>query len=266
MSHPRILVAIPCYNCAPQIPRVINGFDKKLLDRVEKVMIIDNQSTQPTIAEAAKAIEALGEGKEKFEIFRNDNNYNLGGSHKVAFLRALEEGYDYVAILHGDDQAKTQELHELIDQAEQHPEVDAILGTRFMIGSRLQGYSLVRILGNVGLNWLFSLITLRSTKDLGSGLNLFKMSTLADKRFLGFINTLTFNIDLLLDYYKKKAKLIWWPISWSETDQVSNAKAIQIGLNALRQLGLWRVGTREKQIQDELKKQASYTSTKKFPA
>jgi len=79
------------------------------------------------------------------------------------------------------------------------------------------------------------------TKDLGSGLNLFKMSELKDKKYLHFANSLTFNIDLLLDYYRKKSKIKFIPISWSETDQISNAKAIEIGLIALKALLKWRI-------------------------
>jgi hypothetical protein len=178
----------------------------------------------------------------KFEVVQNDHNYGLGGSHKKALLWAEAMQADYLAVLHGDDQAKTEELGDLIQEAEKHPEASAILGSRFQMRSRRRGYSFARVLGNVGLNILYSAICGRSTKDLGSGLNLFRMSDLSDHRFLSFSDGMTFNIDLLLDYFSKGSVIRYFPISWSETDQKSNANAIRVGVTALQCLFQWRLG------------------------
>lgn len=240
MRKPKILVAIPAYNCEAQIPRVLAGFDKKLLDRVDKVIVVDNISKDGTITAAKKAIQKLG--SPKVEVWQNKNNYNLGGTHKVAFLAGEKLGMDYVAILHGDDQAKTSELHNLIDVAEQQPELGAILGCRFMRGSKLSGYNWQRIWGNRVINTVFSIVAMRPSKDLGSGLNLFRLADLADHRYLGFGDTITFNIDLLLNYFKKKTLLKFVPITWREEDQVSNARNFSVGSTALKKLFAWRIG------------------------
>jgi len=173
---------------------------------------------------------------------QNDKNLGLGGSHKMAFLRGEKAKMDFVAILHGDNQAKTQELHNLIDIAEQGPELGAVLGCRFMKGSKLVGYNWKRTWGNRVINVIYSIVALRPSKDLGSGLNLFRLSDLEDHRYLGFDDRMTFNIDLLLDYYGKKTPLVFTPISWTEEDQVSNARNMNVAKIALRQLFSWRVG------------------------
>jgi glycosyltransferase involved in cell wall biosynthesis len=147
----KILVAIPCYNCEIQIKRVIAGFDENLLDKIEKVIIIDNQSKDDTINSAINAIKTKTIGHDKFNVFRNDNNYGLGGSHKVAFNFGFENGMDYVIILHGDDQAKTQEINNFISEIERNDELAAILGSRFMKNSKLYGYSFFRTYGNIAL-------------------------------------------------------------------------------------------------------------------
>lgn len=233
-------MAIPCYRCAPQIERVLAGLDQKLLSRVSEVAVFDNQSPDDTLARARAA--ALKTGSDKIKVFRNNNNYGLGGTHKAAFLYGESKGYDYVAILHGDDQAKSSELNELIDVAEAKPELDAVLGARFMPASRLQGYSFIRTWGNRGLNWVYTLLSLRRTYDLGSGLNLFKLSTLSDHNFLSFSDAFTFNMDLLLDYYRKGSRVQFHPITWREEDQVSNAKAMKVGWITLKTVLKWRLG------------------------
>lgn len=240
MKEPSILVAIPAYNCEKQIVRVLNGFDAKLLDRVQKVIVIDNGSQDGTVEAAKQAAKKVD--SRKIEVWQNVNNYNLGGTHKVAFLTAEKLDMDYVAILHGDDQAKTKELNNLIDAAKAQPEAGAILGTRFMKGSKLVGYNWQRIWGNRAINLAYTIVALRSSKDLGSGLNLFRIKDLKDHTYLGFGDTITFNIDLLLDYFRKKTKLIFVPISWREEDQVSNARNFNVGSTALRKLFAWRFG------------------------
>lgn len=237
----KILVAIPAYNCEKQITRVLKGFDKKLLDRVEKVIVIDDCGRDDTAKVAQDAINKYGLSP-KVQVVQNVKNLGLGGSHKMAFLYGEEMKADYVAILHGDDQAKTQELHNLIDIAEKEPDTGAILGSRFMKDSRLSGYAWQRIWGNRVLNITYTILTLKTSMDLGSGLNLFRLKDLSDHRYLGFDSRMTFNIDLLLDYYGKKTKLIFTPITWSESDQVTNARNFQVAWRAFSQLMKWRFG------------------------
>jgi len=240
-NKPSILVAIPAYNCEKQIGRVLEGFDKKLLDRVDRVIVIDDRGGDNTAEAAQKVIDKRKLG-DKVRVVQNVKNLGLGGSHKMAFLYSEKMGVDYVAILHGDDQAKTQELHNLIDLAEKDPELGAILGCRFMKGATLKGYSWERIWGNRAINLAYSMVVMRSSRDLGSGLNLFRLKDLKDHRYLGFDSRMTFNIDLLLDYFSKKTKIVFVPITWEESDQVSNARNFTIGKIALRQLFRWRFG------------------------
>ncbi len=252
----KVLVAIPAYNCAKQIGRVLAGFDKALLDRVEKVVVIDNGSKDGTVEAAQAAAKQLN--SPKVEVWRNDANYNLGGTHKVAFLSGERLGMDYVAILHGDDQAETSELNNLLDAAEKDPTVDAFLGTRFMEGSKLVGYDQKRILGNQALNIFYTVLIGQRVRDLGSGLNLFKLSALSDHAYLGYADALTFNFDLLLGFYTKHAKLVYLPITWSEEDQVSNARNFKIGKTAGLQLLKWRFGL----LSYPTRTPEQYTSTK----
>lgn len=252
----KVLVGIPAYNCEKQIGRVLAGFNGPLLDRVEKVIVIDNQSKDGTIEAAKAAIAKIG--SPKIEVWRNDNNYNLGGSHKVAFLAGEKMGVDYVAIVHGDDQADTPELNRLIEAAHANPTADAILGSRFMRGSQLRGYDWKRIAGNRTLNLAYTTLIGTRVRDLGSGLNLFKLTGLSDHHYLGFADALTFNFDLLLDYYRKHAKLVYVPITWSEEDQVSNARNFNIGKTAGLQLLKWRF----KGLTYPVRTPEQYTSTK----
>lgn len=236
----KVIVIVPSYNCAPQIPRVLAGFDEKLLNRIAEVVVVNNHSTDDTVAAALKAAKKIGSSKIK--VCTNKENVSLGGSHKVGFFYGKKVGAEYVAILHGDNQAETQELHNMLDIIEADPKVDAVLGSRFMKGSKLKGYDWKRIWGNRVLNVAYSILMFRKTKDLGSGLNIFKLSALDDDTVINFGDDLGFNFDLLLYLYTSGAKVVFTPITWKEEDQVSNARNVKVAKLAAKRLLKWRFG------------------------
>jgi glycosyltransferase involved in cell wall biosynthesis len=212
------------YNCAPQIGRVLRQFTDEIQGRIAKIVIIDNQSTDggPQVAEQ---IARTLQGTE-VAILRNDQNYGLGGSHKVAFIHAIDHGYDYVVVLHGDDQGSIADLMPLLDQGA-HQDVDCLLGARFMRGSHLSGYSAFRTFGNRIFNLLFSVATGRRLFDLGSGLNLYAVSALSSRMWLTFPDDLTFNYYMILASTAKKWRIRFFPLTWREEDQHSNVKLIR---------------------------------------
>lgn len=245
----KILLAIPAYNCEKQIVRVLDEIDDKLARRVEEIAVIDNGSPDGTVK---AALDYKKKGRLKnLKVYKNVNNYNLGGTHKVAFLRAEKMGWTHVLILHGDNQAVSSEAHRLIDYAEKHPKQQTVLGSRFSKGSVLKGYDWKRIYGNRAINTTYSLLTLRKIKDLGSGLNLFALKDLNKNTYLEFADKLTFNFELLLDLIKRKVNFAYVPITWREEDQVSNARNFNIGKTAMINLLQWRAGKKYKKTKKD---------------
>lgn len=235
MTTPRILVFIPAYRCAAQVVRVLDQFDDRVQQWVDTVMVVDNRSPDDTLdAAIARGRERLH--KSRFIAWRNDDNYGLGGSHKAAFRYAIEQGFDYLVVLHGDDQA---DIRDLLPQLESGAwrDADCLLGARFMAGSRLQGYSVVRTLGNRVYNALFSIVAGRRIYDLGSGLNLYRLDALRDFYYKGYPDDLTFNYVMLLGSYHARQRVSFFPISWREEDQVSNVRLFRQAFKVLGLLG-----------------------------
>ena len=231
----KYLLAIPCYNCEKQIIRVIDEIEKLNYIKELKVIFVDNRSKDSTLENIKSKINT----NSNFSLLQNNENYGLGGSHKIIFNYAIEQSYEYVIILHGDNQAKTNEV-DLFININNKINIDAILGSRFMRQSKLIGYSKVRTYGNFFLNIIYTIFFRKIVKDLGSGLNLYNVNTLKKIDFLNFDDGFTFNMDMLIFMIKKKINFKYIPMTWVETDQVSNAKAIDVGLKTLKKIFIKR--------------------------
>lgn len=226
----RILLFIPTFNCEKQIARVFEKINEAVQSKLAEVLVIDNQSTDTTLQAAQRAAQSLS---VKVTILRNLQNYNLGGSIKRAFLYALENQFDYMITLHGDDQADIRDFLPMLEE-ETFLNQDIIIGARFHPESRLEGYSLTRILGNKALNTVCGLINRRRVHDLIAGLNCFNLAFFRDRFFLKFPDNLTFDAHVLLYAFNQKAKIHYVPVTWREEDQVSNAKVIKQALTILK--------------------------------
>ncbi len=255
----RILLFIPAYNCEKQIVRVLGQLDEAVMKYITQVVVINNISTDNTEEAVKRFIDKHQDIPVK--LLRNNENYGLGGSHKSAFAYAKEHNFDYVVVLHGDDQGDIHNLLPILKKGI-YKKYDCCLGARFMNGSKLKGYSKFRSFGNVVYNVLFSMVTHQRVLDLGSGLNIYHVDMLQQEFYKKFPDNLMFNYCMILaaDYYKHK--ICFFPITWREDDQVSNVKMFHQAVTVLKMLFSYAVSPQEF-ITSECreKKILNYTST-----
>lgn len=235
----KILLFIPMYNCERQIIRVLGQLTGEICSYLQEVIIINNRSKDGGENSVQKYL-AKNNLPIKTSLLRNDDNYGLGGSHKVAFQYAIDNGFDYVIVLHGDDQGDISNILPYLKNKE-YEKYDCFLGARFMKNSQLQGYSKFRTFGNYVYNFLFSVGCGYKIYDLGSGLNMYRVSILKDKFYLKYKDNLIFNYCMIMGsaYYKHKVK--FFPITWKEDDQVSNVKMVNQAITVLKLLGSYVV-------------------------
>ena len=126
----RFLVFIPAYNCEKQVPRVLNQLlDRQVAAMVTECIVVNNRSTDGTEAAVQSWMQAHPQAPVR--LLRNDQNYGLGGSHKVAFQYAVQHNFDYLIVLHGDDQGDIRDVLPLVHSG-RHRKYDCCLGSRFM--------------------------------------------------------------------------------------------------------------------------------------
>lgn len=223
---PRILIAIPTFNCSVQIIQVLEDISNHAFGENVTFWVIDNQSQDSTF-EICKQFIAE---RRIFNVSADQTiqNNSLGGTHKIAFNRAISLSFDYVGIFHGDNQGRIEDLYRILLEIENLKTTQSVLGTRFSRKSSLEGYSRKRILGNLLLNTLYSLVSRRVLTDLGSGINVYKTVDLKKIQYMYFGDTLSFNYQLILDLSRTNAPFHFFPINWRQEGQVSNARELNV--------------------------------------
>lgn len=231
----KILLFIPMYNCEKQIPRVLRQLTDEVCYYLSETIIINNRSTDDG-ENVVREYLSKNRLPVKIKLLRNDDNYGLGGSHKVAFQYAVKNGFDYVIVLHGDDQGDVANILPYL-RRKIYRKYDCLLGARFMRGSNLKGYSQFRTFGNYVYNILFSVGCGYRIYDLGSGLNMYKTDILKNKFYLKYKDNLVFNYCMIMGSAYHRHKVRFFPIDWKEEDQISNVKMVNQAITVLKLLG-----------------------------
>ncbi len=217
------ILFIPCYNCENQITKTLNQINIFFKNYIKKILLIDNGSTDNTIKNAIEFFK--NNNIKNFLVLRNQNNYSLGGSHKVAFNYMIENNYDYLITLHGDNQGDVRDIIDIFNK-KIYLKYDCMYGARFHPNSKLINYSNIRILGNRLFNLIFTIILKKKIYDIGSGINIYSNKFLKNKIYLNFPNSMMFNPYLHFYSIVIKSNIVFFPIQWKEEDQISNVNFI----------------------------------------
>lgn len=209
------------YNCESQVVRVVDQVIKSTV-LFDEILFVDNCSTDNTIDAVYNSIPR---DRFRYRIVKNIRNIGLGGSHKVAFRYMLENEFTHCVVLHGDDQASISDFAKYINDCSTMQ--TNYLGSRFMSGSKLLGYSFTRIAANNFFNYIYSITTGKKIYDIGSGLNLYTARGIELSNFMNCPDDLTFSCQFLLNLVKSESDYLFVPISWREFDQISNVKAFR---------------------------------------
>jgi len=135
------LVAVPVFNEAGNLPRVIEGLRGRFPSG--NVLFIDDGSSDGS----HRLLEKSG-----FPYLRHPINLGYEESLKTGMRQVLERGFEYVVFFDGDGQHRVEDLEKIIRSYESEP-IDLIVSSRYGEGKRIP-FSL-RWLGT----WMFSRLT-----------------------------------------------------------------------------------------------------------
>lgn len=171
---PRVdtLLIIPTYNEADNVERLI----REILDQGLRLdlLIIDDNSPDGTAALAqGLAHEA------PITVIRREGKLGIGSAHKRGFQHALDHGYDRIITMDADFSHSPSYLHALLESSSR---ADVVVGSRYIPGGGLSGWSAFRLCLTHTAHWLTTRL-LKIPHDCTGGFRLYHARVLKETPF-----------------------------------------------------------------------------------
>ncbi len=228
----KILIFIPAYNVEKKIFSVIERIPKEIFkDNDIEILIINDFSNDKTFEEITRATKSFN---YVFKIYNSNSNLGYGGVQKYAFEYAIDNKFDYAIMIHGDGQYAPEELPNFISKFNDES-LDAVFGSRMMsYKSALRGgMPFYKFLGNILLTFVQNLILNSKISEFHSGYRSFKVNSLKKINFKDKADYYHFDTEIIIEFLKKKLKILEIYIPTHYGDEVSHLKSIPYGLKVL---------------------------------
>jgi len=233
-TQKRILIFIPAYNVEKQILRVLKRIPiQDLSGHFIQILIIEDRSKDDTKQVIENYIKT-NPSNNLIKVINNEKNYGYGGVQKIAFNYALKNNYDYVIMLHGDDQYEPNKIPEFISNL-LNDDIDAVFGSRFINPKEplKSGMPLNRYVGNRVVTFIQNLIVGTKMTEFHSGYRSYKINVLKKINFEKNSNDFYFDSEIIVQMSKLKFSIKEIPIATIYADEISNLKPIPYGINVL---------------------------------
>ncbi|TFG51424.1 MAG: polyprenol monophosphomannose synthase [Gemmatimonadales bacterium] len=165
----RALVAIPTYNEAENIARIIPLVLEQ--DPRIEVLVVDDNSPDGT----GQIADDLAERDPRVHVLHREAKQGLGKAYLAAFAWALEQGYDYVFEMDSDFSHDPKFLPEFLRMIE---DADLVIGSRYKTGVNVINWPMSRLLLSWGANVYARWITGLPLRDSTGGFKCFRRAVL----------------------------------------------------------------------------------------
>jgi glycosyltransferase involved in cell wall biosynthesis len=231
---PRVLVFIVAYNAERTIREVVLRIPVELQNtyRVE-VLIIDDSSADATF-EKGHAVSRDPSLPFPVVVLFNPQNQGYGGNQKLGYRYALEHGYDFVALIHGDGQYAPECLPALLEPL-RTGEAAAVFGSRMLTpsGARRGGMPLYKRAGNKILTWIENKLLRTELSEFHSGYRIYSTKALAAIPFDRNSKDFHFDTEIIIQLITAGQTIKELPIPTYYGDEICYVNGIQYGFNVV---------------------------------
>lgn len=211
MTDSRILVIIPTYDEAENLPRIV----PRVLEQDERidVLVVDDASPDGT----GKIADEMAEANSRIMVFHRPGKSGLGRAYRDGFRHGLEEGYGILFEMDADFSHRPDDLLVFLQEIEH---ADMVVGSRY-VGGRVTviNWPIGRLLISLFGSWYARTITRLPVRDATGGFNCFRREVL-EALDLSLIesNGYSFQIELKLRVWRKGFRIKEIPIVFKERD------------------------------------------------
>jgi glycosyltransferase involved in cell wall biosynthesis len=233
-GRPRILIFVIAYRAEKTLARVLDRIPSSLFDSYDcEVLVVDDSSTDRTLAIGRTWQAAHPE--HRVTVLRNEYNQGYGGNQKVGYRYAIKEGFDYVAMVHGDGQYAPEELPRLLEPLVKG-EADVVLGSRMLEEgqARKGGMPLYKWLGNRVLTTLQNALLGSKLSEFHSGYRIYRVAALASLPFTLNSDDFHFDSEILIQFLNANLRICEQPIPTYYGDEICYVNGMKYAKDVAR--------------------------------
>lgn len=227
MSQPRLLIFVIAYQAEKTLVRTLERIPAEVFESYAcEVLVVDDASKDRTFS--------IGRAYKKrhpeipMHVLRNQRNQGYGGNQKVGYAFAIERGFDFVAMVHGDGQYAPEALPQLVGPLARD-EADAVFGSRMMtpFGALKGGMPLYKYVGNKILTKAQNALLRSNLSEFHSGYRVYRVATLKALPLELNSNVFHFDTEIIIQLMNHQARILELAIPTFYGDEISRVNGLR---------------------------------------
>ncbi len=229
----RVLIFIVAYNAETTIEKVLSRIPPSLHQPQVEVLIIDDSSNDDTFRNGLRYQRS--HPAFKITLLRTPQNQGYGGNQKLGYRYAVDNGFDIVALLHGDGQYAPEKLPDLLVPL-LRGDAEAVFGSRMIDkrAARAGGMPLYKWLGNQILTSFQNRILGTTLSEFHSGYRLYATRALAQIPFEKNTRDFHFDTEIIIQLVLKKLRIVELAIPTFYGDEICHVNGLRYAWQIFR--------------------------------
>jgi glycosyltransferase involved in cell wall biosynthesis len=235
-SRPSVLIFVIAYYAETTLRSVLERIPPSVFQRYRcEVLVVDDASEDRTFAIGKEYQRAHPE--TPMTVLRNQYNQGYGGNQKIGYAYAIQNQFDFVAMVHGDGQYAPEELERLLEPL-RTGSADAVFGSRMMksegeFGALKGGMPLYKFVGNKVLTGLQNAMLGTRLSEFHSGYRLYSVKTLDRIQYRLNSNDFHFDTEIIIQLFNAGARIVELPIPTFYGDEICRVNGMKYAKDVL---------------------------------
>ena len=226
------LVIIPTYNEAGFIGKLMTDLVELKLD----ILMVDDGSSDGTI-EIAKSIDSKD---SQINFLLRNSKQGLGSAYRAGYAWALEKGYERIIQMDADGSHQVSDLKLMIRYSDENPEVELIIGSRWIADGAIENWSKFREILSRTANRYTQLMLQLGVRDATAGFRIYKTALITRMK----VNEVKsegycFQIEMTRAAQSAQALIAEFPITFKERETGSSKMSSRIVVEAMLRVTIW---------------------------
>ena len=207
------LIIVPTYNELVNAPLLVRRIFKYIPE--SNILVVDDGSPDKT----ADAIRELQQEFPTLHLLERKTKLGLGSAYRLGFTWGLERGYEELIEMDADLSHRVRDLKKMIDAKELQPDVDLVIGSRWIPGGKTENWSRGRELLSRAANLYVRAMLGLGVRDSTAGFRIYSASMLKRLNMESIKSEgYSFQIEMTRAVHELDGKIIEVPITFRERE------------------------------------------------